>query len=86
MTLTIVTSFSISIISFDLGLKPETIVRLKQQLHDGRNYLKLKFKTHISQNSRIADHCSTFAVSDPNDSSWREKCDHDHDEEYNLIN
>jgi hypothetical protein len=65
-----------------LGTKPEIIVRLKQDLYDGRNYLKLDYRTHISNSSRIADHCSTFGLSDANCSAWRKKCDHPHDEEY----
>lgn len=65
-----------------LGANPETVVRLKEQLHGGGNYLKLDFKTHISDKSRVADHCSTYALSDLENSSWCRKCDHDHDEEY----
>lgn len=58
------------------------IVSLKQSLHDGRNYLKLDYRTHVSNSSRIADHCSTFSLSDPSSSVWRQECDHEHDEEY----
>ena len=65
-----------------LDVKPETVVRLKEQLHNGRNYSKLDFKTHILNKSRVADHCSTYALSDLENSSWCRKCDHDHDEEY----
>lgn len=64
------------------GTEPEIIVRLKQDLSDGRNYLKLDYRTHVSQNSRISDHCSVFGLSDVNNSAWRQKCDHAHDEEY----
>jgi hypothetical protein len=67
---------------FCSGAKPEVIVRLKQSLHDGRNYLKLDYRTHVSNSSRIADHCSTHSLSDPSSSVWRQKCNHEHDEEY----
>ena len=76
--------FTISIVSLWLGVKSETVVHLKQQLHDGSNYLKLDFKTYVSQKNRVGDHCSTFALSDPDNPSWRPKCDHDHDKEYSL--
>ncbi len=65
-----------------LGVKPEVIVRLKQDLHDGRNYLKLDYRTHISSSSTVADHCSTFGLSDASSSTWRKTCDHEHEEEY----
>ena len=31
--------------------------------------------------SSIPDHCSTFALSDASNQCWRERCDHEHDEE-----
>lgn len=65
-----------------VGVEPETVVHLKQELQNGRNYLKLDYRTHISRSSNIADHCSTFALSDANNSTWQEECDHEHDEEY----
>lgn len=64
------------------GVKPEDVVYLKQALHDGRNYLKLDFKTHVSISSTIADHCSTFALSDSANSPWQQSCSHEHDDEY----
>jgi hypothetical protein len=77
-----VCSYSSQLFCSCLGTKPETIVRLKQDLYDGRNYLKLDYRTHVSNSSRIADHCSTFGLSDTHNSAWRKKCDHEHDEEY----
>ena len=68
---------------FSIGTEAKTVTHLKHALHDSRNYLKLDYRTHISKNSRIADHCSTFGLSDAKNSAWREKCDHQHDEEYN---
>jgi hypothetical protein len=43
--------------------------------------LKLDFKTHISITSTIADHCSTFGLSDPSNSAWQQKCKHQYDDE-----
>jgi hypothetical protein len=70
--------FLIPIVS---GVKPEDVVYLKQALHDGRNYLKLDFKTHVSISSTIADHCSSFALSDSAHSSWQQSCPHEHEDE-----
>ncbi|CAF1356373.1 unnamed protein product [Adineta ricciae] len=66
---------------FSIGAQAETVIRLKQALHDARNYLKLDYRTHISKSSRVPDHCSIFGLSDAQNSAWREKCDHEHDEE-----
>jgi len=66
---------------FSIGTQSATVIRLKQALHDARNYLKLDYRTHVSKSSKIADHCSTFGLSDAQNSAWREKCDHEHDEE-----
>lgn len=38
------------------------------------------FQVHVSSSSRIASHCSVFALSDSSDSALRQKCEHDHDE------
>lgn len=69
-------------IPFSVGIESKIVVCLKQALHDSRNYLKLDYRTHVSKSSRIADHCSTFGLSDAKNSAWREKCNHQHDEEY----
>lgn len=67
---------------FYVGAESKTVNRLKQTLHDSRNYLKLDYRTHVSKTSSIADHCLTFGLSDAQNSAWRERCDHEHDEEY----
>ena len=63
------------------GAKPEEVVHLKKSLQKGRNYLKLDYKTHISTENNVADHCSTFALSDASNEAWRKQCGHDHDKE-----
>lgn len=67
---------------FHLGVKPEKVVHLKENLRNGRNYLKLDYRTHISNTSLVADHCSTFGLSDKSKPKWRKTCDHDHVEQY----
>ena len=40
----------------------------------------LKNKVHIDSHSTVADHCSVYALSDPSEISFRQQCDHQHDE------
>ena len=54
---------------------------LKNDLQKCRNYLKTDYKVHISCQSSVGDHCSTFALSDPADKDWQQKCDHQHDQQ-----
>ena len=35
---------------------------------------------HVADESTVADHCMTYALSDPSDSSFRQQCQHVHDE------
>ena len=36
-------------------------------------------KVHVSPSSPIADHCITYALSDPKDTKFSSSCDHTHD-------
>lgn len=38
------------------------------------------FQVHVSSSSRVASHCSVFALSDNSHSALRQKCEHNHDE------
>lgn len=64
-----------------LGLPAAEAMQLKTNLQSSRNYLKSDYKVHISMTSSIADHCSTFALSDVSNPCWHERCDHEHDDE-----
>ena len=35
-------------------------------------------QAHVAQSSVVADHCRTFALSDPRDKEFQSKCDHEH--------
>ena len=37
-------------------------------------------KVHISSKSTVADHCSVYALSDPNEAVFKQDCDHQHEE------
>jgi len=34
----------------------------------------------VSQNSPVPNHCRAFALSDPKDSAYQARCDHEHNE------
>lgn len=34
----------------------------------------------MSQSSPVPDHCRAFALSDPKDSAYQARCDHEHNE------
>lgn len=66
---------------FNSGAPSDEMILIKKHLRQSRNYLKLAYKMHVSTNSRVADHCAVFGLSDPKTDQWREQCDHDHDEQ-----
>ena len=51
----------------------------KQQLLDAKRYLKADFRLHVSRDERFADHCAVYALSPPNDPSFKSTCSHAHD-------
>ena len=59
----------------------DEILQLKKTLQHLRNHIKIDYKTHISASSTIADHCSTFALSDPEEQAWQSACDHLHNDQ-----
>lgn len=44
-----------------------------------KQYLRADFKVHISPDSKVADHCQTFALSDPLHPEFAVTCQHHHD-------
>ena len=36
------------------------------------------FQVHVSTESKVADHCQLYALSDPNNAFFHEDCNHDH--------
>lgn len=44
-----------------------------------KQYLRADFKIHISPDSKVADHCQTFALSDPLHPEFAVTCQHHHD-------
>ncbi|KAL9954429.1 hypothetical protein ACROYT_G041966 [Oculina patagonica] len=54
--------------------------RIKESLKAGKLYLKSDFKVHVDSSARVADHCSVYALSDPTENAFKQRCDHNHDE------
>lgn len=50
-----------------------------RRLKESKQYLKMDYRSHLKLNSRIADHCIIFALSDHKDGSFRERSEHEHD-------
>ena len=41
-------------------------------------FFKRLLQVHVSQSSTVADHCRSYALSDPKEPSFQAACDHDH--------
>ncbi len=55
----------------------------KGALIDGKMYLRADYKAHLVENSKIADHCMQWALSDHNKKAFRHQSEgrvHDHDQ------
>jgi hypothetical protein len=51
----------------------------KKELREAKRYLKVDFKAHIGRNEHCKDHCIVYALSDPNNTKFEGKCNHQHD-------
>ena len=63
----------------DNGVDVSWANAITQDLKAGKRYLKTGYKTHISSEQRCKDHCTTFSLSDPNNTEYSKSCDHEHD-------
>ena len=52
---------------------------IKQDLKAAKRYLKTDYKTHTGSKERCKDHCTTFSLSDPNNSDYSSSCNHEHE-------
>jgi hypothetical protein len=74
-------SFFLLTLTAILDVSTKEIVQLQKALQQSRNYIKIDYKMHISTSSNVPDHCSTFALSDPEEQTWKTACDHNHDDQ-----
>ena len=63
----------------DNGVDVSWANSIKQDLKAGKRYLKTDCKTHMGSKERCKDHCTTFSLSDPNNSDYFSSCNHEHD-------
>lgn len=57
----------------------EWLMSASRRLKDGKNYLKIDFKTHLALGDWCADHCITYSLSDPKNDKFKSDCEHEHD-------
>lgn len=60
------------------GLSQNDSNRLKDILLLVNQFLKFEYKLHLKEEDVCADHCTSFALSDPTDSKFAALCDHSH--------
>ncbi|KAM7436343.1 hypothetical protein ABFA07_013842 [Porites harrisoni] len=59
-------------------VEDNTLGRWQEMLKNSKLYLKADFKVHVDDEATIADHCMSYALSDPSDSCFQQKCQHTH--------
>ncbi|KAK3716258.1 hypothetical protein QZH41_008149 [Actinostola sp. cb2023] len=50
----------------------------QDRLKSAKRYLKSDYKVDVSQDSTVADHCRSYALSDLKDRDFQSSCSHDH--------
>ncbi|EGT40198.1 hypothetical protein CAEBREN_09129 [Caenorhabditis brenneri] len=63
----------------------EVSKELKTELYEAAQYLRTDFRLHVKKFSRVADHCATYALSDPINDKMALSCTdgaHRHDHDY----
>lgn len=70
--------YSLEIVFVVIDISKDEISQLQKVLQQSRNYIKIDYKLHVSDSTTIADHCSVYALSDPDESAWKVKCNHHH--------
>ena len=61
-----------------LGVDKEWVENTLKRLHNARLYLTTDYTVHCNEEGPCPDHCRNFALSDPTDESFQEKCSHEH--------
>ncbi|XP_044180076.1 uncharacterized protein LOC122961528 [Acropora millepora] len=52
----------------------------QQRFRESKRYLKSDYKVHISKSASVADHFTSYVLSDLNESVYQSPCDHQHNE------
>ena len=61
------------------GSEDSWVKHTQQRLKEAKRHLETEFKGHVGREESCADHCTTHALSDPNDKYFQSRCPHDHD-------
>ena len=62
----------------DHGSEATWLKSSELKLKEVKRYLKTEFKSHVGRKESCADHCSTHALSDPNNTNLQDTCQHEH--------
>jgi hypothetical protein len=57
---------------------------VSKMLKETKRYLKTNYKSHVRQDERCVDHCSSFSLSDPQKAAFSQQCHHCHHKLCNL--
>ena len=63
----------------DHGADNEWLKQVQSDIKEVKRYLKTDYRTHIGREENCADHCSTYALSDPAKEEYQSDCSHQHD-------
>ena len=61
------------------GSRPEWCEATRKELKEGNCYLKKEYRAHCRENkSPFPDHCTRYAISDPQSTHFQASCVHEH--------
>jgi hypothetical protein len=68
------------------GMSSDWSMNIKMKLKNYRRYMKGKYRLDVTESSQCADHCHTYALSDPANEEFSKKCDHAHNKQCHECN
>jgi hypothetical protein len=68
------------------GMSSDWSMNIKMKLKNYRRYMKGKYRLDVTESSQCADHCHTYALSDPANEEFSKKCDHTHNKQCHKCN
>jgi hypothetical protein len=68
------------------GMSSDWSMNIKMKLKNYRRYMKGKYRLDVTESSQCADHCRTYALSDPANEEFSKKCDHAHNKQCHECN
>ncbi|CAH3144910.1 unnamed protein product, partial [Porites evermanni] len=60
----------------EYGLRRDLVSHYQKSLKEAKHYLKAEYKAHVPESATIADHCSTYALSDSEEGPFKSTCNH----------